>query len=105
MTGGLGADIFDLQANPEGVATPVVITDFQNGQDDLKFFQVNRNLNYVHVLEEELDSNHDGRLDASDGWSAAGNVSVNYGNNSLTLTVGDGDSITLLNNTHLDYLV
>ena len=97
MTGGLGADTFWIIPRPEGVATAVTITDFTNGQDrfELVYFGFDN--------ERSLDSNRDGYLDASDGRSYAGNVSVNYDNNSLTLTVGDGDSVTFLNNTHVDY--
>ena len=48
-------------------------------------------------------SNLDGQLDGNYGSFAAGNVSRHQP--SRTLTVGDGDSVTLLNTTHLDYLV
>ena len=99
MTGGLGADTFWVTPRPEGVATAVTITDFTNGQDhfELILFGFNN--------ENSLDSNRDGHLDAGDGRSAAGNVSFNAVNNSLSLTVTDGDSVTFLNNNHLDYLI
>lgn len=100
MTGGAGADMFDLRTNLEGVATPVVITDFHNGEDLLNLEDTSGSF-----LPYTLDRTGDGLLDATDGWSAGGNVAYNAGNNSLTVTVGDGDSVTFQNLAQVDFLI
>ena len=56
----------------------------------------------VEGFLSRLDRDRNGDINADDGWSAVGVVTANYVNNSLTMTVGDGDSVTLLNTTHLD---
>jgi Ca2+-binding RTX toxin-like protein len=92
MTSGGGADTFEITTNLEGVATPVVITDFHNGEDRFFFYGDGPG------LTTQLDIDQNGRLDANDG------IAYNPGNNSLIMTVGDGDSVTFLNADHVDFL-
>jgi len=108
VTSGIGEDSIWVVANKlDGVPTSVTITDFQHGVD---YFNLSNAVNvpyfgyeYHETLMRGLDTNFNGRLDGADQPNEFGSVAVTPG--SLTITVGDGDSVTFTNVSAYDYLL
>lgn len=113
-TGG-GYDTIDIWADGrDWIRTNVTVTDFDQRFDRLDLKQV-----YVSdygyeswwgnaPLLNQLDTNDNGVLEATDQWTRAGYVSVDHVTNSLTIHFGDtwgegGDTLTLANVNQYDF--
>jgi hypothetical protein len=101
LVGGKGADIFQVTATEGAEGALVIVRDFKPGQGDLLGLGLNDTLyhDWLPVMDQ-LDTNDDGELDASDGTGTFGSVGFDGSNLSITMGLEAGaDQVLVLGAT------
>ena len=87
----------------------VGVSDFKPQEGDKLLLSISDQANTKVItdtgVKQMLDSNHDHRLDGSDGYDSMTGIGVTENFGSLSLSLGHGDTVHLSKVTHLDFFV